>query len=137
MRRAFIDSNIPIYALGADSPHREACLEILRQAARGKLELHASVELVQEVLFHRMRRTDAASALSQARMVMAACVLHDFDQDVLGDALAMVERDALRGRDAVHAATALRAGFAEFVTIDSDFDAVSGLVRVDPSTIFH
>lgn len=135
MRRVFIDSNVPIYAVGGPSPRKDACLAVLASAASGEIELHASVEMVQEFLFHRMRRCDRSDALAQARAVSAAVVLHDFDAAVLVGALTLVEHHGLRGRDAVHAATALRNGFAEIVTSDTDFDRCPGLVRTDPAAL--
>lgn len=133
MRRVFIDSNVPIYAVGGPSPHKAACLAVLESAARGEVELHASVEMVQEFLFHRMRRCERGEAVGQARAVAAAVVLHDFDAGVVADSLALVEHHGLRSRDAVHAATALRNGFGQIVTVDPDFDRCPGLERVDPS----
>ncbi len=92
-----------------------------------------SVEVVQEVLFHRLRRTGQASAIAQARDLRTACTVHSFDTDVLDEAIALQEVTRLRGRDAVHAATARRAGLRTFVTLDADFDAVPGLARLDPT----
>ncbi|MBK7821741.1 MAG: type II toxin-antitoxin system VapC family toxin [Tessaracoccus sp.] len=135
MSRVFIDANVPIFALGGESPHRVACLNLLERAARGEVVLHASVEMVQEVLFHRLRRGDAADAVAQSRLVAASCVLHPFDGEVLQAAIELVERSGMRGRDAVHAATALEQGFDEIVTVDSDFDRCPGLARVDPGSV--
>ncbi|MFT3887436.1 MAG: type II toxin-antitoxin system VapC family toxin [Arachnia sp.] len=135
MSRIFIDANVPIYALGGESPHRAACIALLERAARGEVVLHATVEMVQEVLFHRLRRGDASDAAAEARLVAASCVLHAFDDEVLRAAIDLVERSGMRGRDAVHAATALQQGFDEIVTVDPDFDRCPGLRRVDPARV--
>ncbi|GAB96796.1 hypothetical protein KILIM_049_00140 [Kineosphaera limosa NBRC 100340] len=37
-----------------------------------------------------------------------------------------------RGRDAVHAATALAADFSAIVSCDADFDDIPGLRRLEP-----
>ncbi len=134
MKRVFIDSTVPIYAVGGPSPHKDACLAVLDAAARGEIELHASVEMVQEFLFHRMRRGDRGEAVRQARTVTSAVVLHDFDDGVLHEALGLVERHGLRGRDAIYAATALRNGFTEILTSDPDFNHCPGLTRLDPAS---
>ena len=60
-------------------------------------------------------------------------MLHDFDADVLRDALDLMARTPLRSRDAVHVATALRAGFESIVSLDADFDAAGVLRRQEPS----
>ena len=59
--------------------------------------------------------------------------MHTFDADVLDEAIALQEVTRLRGRDAVHAATARRAGLRRFPTLDADFGAVPGLERLDPT----
>lgn len=132
MRRHFVDTSVLAVALGGPHPDREACRAFLQDSARAAGQLHASVELVQELLFHRLRRVQRPVALAQAGQVRAACVLHAFDEAVLDRALELVSVSSVRGRDAVHAATALQAGFAEIVSLDVDFDAVPGLRRVHP-----
>jgi predicted nucleic acid-binding protein len=80
--------------------------------------------MVQELLFHRMRRTSRAEAVAQARFAAGLCVLHPFDGAVLNRALNWWRSPDSRARDAVHAASALVAGFTEIVSADRDFDAV-------------
>jgi predicted nucleic acid-binding protein len=96
------------------------------------LELHASVELVQEVVFHRLRRRDRVQAVADARLVADSCQLHDFDSGVLRRALSLIAEGTVGGRDAVHAATALEAGIGVIVSNDADFDGIRGLTRIDP-----
>ncbi len=76
----------------------------------------------------------SGEAVRQARTVTSAVVLHDFDDGVLRDALGLVEHHGLPGRDALHAATALRNGFTEIVTSDTDFNHCPGLTRLDPTS---
>ncbi|ANS79853.1 hypothetical protein SGUI_2457 [Serinicoccus hydrothermalis] len=94
--------------------------------------MHASAEAVQEFLFHRLRRGDREGAVAQTRAMMDALVLHPVDATVLERALQLVITTPLRGRDAVHAATALLAGFEEIVTTDDDFVGC-GLRPVPPA----
>ncbi|RHA42301.1 PIN domain-containing protein [Cellulomonas rhizosphaerae] len=133
MPRLFVDTAVLAYAVGGAHEQREPCRQILAAAGRGEIELHASVEAVQEFLFHRMRRSDRESAVQQAQDVMSLVVLHDFDRDVLAGAVRLVGSGALAGRDAVHAASAAVAGFSAIVTPDRDFDGLVDLVRVDPA----
>ena len=51
---------------------------------------------------------------------------------MLATALDLIDTGTAQGRDAVHAATALRAGFSEIVSLDRDVDGIPGLTRVDP-----
>lgn len=131
MRRIWVDTSVLVFAAGGEHPMREPCRRLIAAAAAGTAELHASVEMVQEFVFHRLRRVSRADAVSQARQAGALCALHPFDMDVLQRALELVSA-GLGGRDAVHAATALAHGFEEIVSADRDFDAVPGLRRIDP-----
>ena len=128
-----VDTAVLAYAVGADHPLRAGCRRIVEAAGAGDLELHASVEMVQEFVFHRMRRGDRRTAIKQARDVAALCVLHDFDRAVLQTALDLIaDSDDIGGRDAVHAATALRHGLSTIISPDRAFDDIPGLHRVDP-----
>ncbi|MGM0386829.1 MAG: type II toxin-antitoxin system VapC family toxin [Actinomycetota bacterium] len=134
-RQLWVDTSVLAYAAGGDHPQREHCRRVVAAAAARTVELHATVEMVQELLFHRMRRASRAEAVAQARFAAGLCVLHPFDGAVLGRALELVAVSELGGRDAVHAASALAAGFTAIVSADRDFDMAPGLVRLDPGDL--
>jgi hypothetical protein len=89
--------------------------------------------MVQEVTVHRMRRTDRVTAVQQGTLAGRACTLHPFDERVLERALGLIAHSSIRGRDAVHAATADTAGLDVIVTTASNFDAV--MKRIDPAQL--
>lgn len=130
-----VDTAVFAYALGGPHAQRRPCRRIVERAAAGELHLHASVEMVQELLHHRMRRTDRAAAVQQARDAGNLCTLHSFGQAVLERALTLVGGTTLRGRDAVHAATAINHGLGAILTPDADFDDIAELVRVSPDAL--
>ena len=136
VRRVLIDSNVPLYALGAPSKWREPCREVLVALAEGRLLGVASVEMIQEVVHHRLRMTgDPAAAVEDARDVARLVTVVPFSEAVLEAALRLIESTcAIRGRDAVHAATALTQQVDTIVSIDPAFDAVLGLERIDPAS---
>ena len=128
-RAVLVDTSVFAYALGGEHPQREPCRAFLRESQG--LELHASVEMVQELTFHRLRKTDSVTAVEQGRLAGRTCVLHAFDERVLDAALGLIRDGTVRGRDAVHAATAMLAGIPTIVSTDPAFDAV--LDRLDPA----
>jgi uncharacterized protein len=131
-----VDTAVPAYAMGGPHPLRDVCRSIVEAAGRGRLELHASVEMVQEFVFHRMRRGDRRTAVTQARDVAELCILHDFDVAVLRLALNLIsDVDGLGGRDAVHAATGIHHGIPVVLSPDPAFDAIPGLERLDPRAL--
>ena len=92
--------------------------------------------MVQEVLYHRLRKTDRDRAVGQAQRAARLCVLHPFDQAVMDRMLALVaSHPRIGGRDAVHAATALHHGIPAIISPDAAYDDVPGLRRVDPRDI--
>jgi uncharacterized protein len=133
----YLDSSVLLIAAGAPHPRRAACLQLVTQALDGHWRVHVSVETIQEFVFHRIRRGDAVIGIGQARHLAEAFIVHVFDHHVLTEALRLMEVSPVRGRDAVHAATALLAGFDRIVTLDSDFGAVPGLSPVTPEEMLH
>lgn len=134
-QRLFVDTAPLLYAVGGEHRHRAACRRLLHSAQGGEVELHASVEVVQEFLFHRLRRTTREQAAQATRDVRDLLVLHPFDREVADVMIDLVEATGVGGRDAVHAATALTVGFDHIVTTDPDLDAVPGLRRLAPDTL--
>lgn len=134
-RSVFIDSPVVLYALGKPHPLREPCRAVLAAAQRGELELHASVELVQEVTFHRLRTGGVEHAVGIGRLLLEACVLYPVTREVMARSLDLIERSPVRGRDALHAATALEHGFTEIVTTDPGFVGVPGLGLTPPEQV--
>lgn len=130
-----MDTSVWLLAVGEDHVDRAVCRRLVSAADEGMAVLHSSVEAVQEFAFHRLRRTDRAVALDETMSMRAAAILHDFDQDTLDRTLRLMASTTLRGRDAVHAATALRAGFDQIVTLNADFDGVPGLTSIHPTEV--
>jgi predicted nucleic acid-binding protein len=95
------------------------------------------MEMVQEVVHHRWRRTgDRGKSVQQGRDISALCTLLNFDREVLDESLQLIERiPAIRGRDAVHAATALVYGIERVVSPDRAFDGIPGITRVEPADL--
>ena len=128
-----VDSSILIYALGDPDPRREPCRRFLRDVTADAGRAYASVEMFQEVLHHRVRRTgDRDVALREVREAIPMFIVLNFDHEVLETAMSLIERTDVRGRDAVHAATALAYGIEAIASSDPAFDSIPGLRRIDP-----
>lgn len=135
MKRYLIDANVPLYALGEDHRWRHPSVAVMTAAIEGRIQLHASTEAMQELVFHRMRMASRTTAIAETRRVSALTRLHPFDDAVWSRALDLIETTPLRGRDAVHAATALEHGLTHIVTTDSGFISVPGLTPVAPDQV--
>lgn len=132
-----VDSAVVVYALGADSPWRQSCRQLLVQAGQQRIRAYASVEMIQELVHHRLRRSgDRALSVQQGRYASSLFTLLNFDREVLDLSLDLTERvPTIRGRDAVHAATALAYGIDRIISPDRAFDGIPGLTRLDPDQV--
>ncbi|MDR2372839.1 MAG: type II toxin-antitoxin system VapC family toxin [Bifidobacteriaceae bacterium] len=134
--RLLLDTAVPLLAVGGGHPAKEACARVLALAADGAIEAVASTEMIQEFVFHRLRRnSDPAAAAAEGRDLAELVTLAPFDGAVLAESLRLAELAQARGRDAVHAATAICLGLDAIVSPDRDFDSVRGLARVDPADV--
>jgi predicted nucleic acid-binding protein len=133
--RLFLDANVFLYALGADSPHRALCRDVLQAVGQGKLDGITSSEVLQEILHVRARRVSVADAASAVRAAaeLVAEVLPVTSHDVL-DACSLLEVHASLGaRDALHAAVMKNSQLHVLVSVDRDFDVIPDLKRIEPA----
>ena len=139
MTSYLVDTNVFLYARGAEHPYQEPCRAVLAAARDGVMTLEASVEVVQEFTHVLLRRgIGRADALEEALEMRSQCRLHAFDDEVLEMAMRLLaDHPALGMRDAVHAATAVSAGLGSMVSTDRVFDGVAGLRRIDPIADRH
>jgi uncharacterized protein len=132
--RLFLDANVFLYAVGADSPHRTACRAVLEAVGQGKLDGITSSEVLQEILHVRSRRVDVKDAASAVRAAadLVVEVLPVTCDDVL-EACRMLETHAKLGsRDALHAAVMKNSEISMLVSVDRDFDVVPEVKRIEP-----
>ncbi|MGA8353972.1 MAG: type II toxin-antitoxin system VapC family toxin [Solirubrobacteraceae bacterium] len=135
MRRFLFDTGVFVYALGGDHPYREPCRAIMSAGRRGLLAAEASVELVHEFAYVRLRKgTTRQVAAQDARDIAATSRLHTVEPRDVERALELwCEHEQLDMRDAIFAAQALNRGIDAILSPDQDFDGIPGLQRIDPA----
>ena len=132
----FLDSNVFLYAAGADHPHKAPCVEVVRAVAEGRLDANTSAEVLQEILYVYLRRGLRAEAVRLARNVsdLFPALLPVTREDMVR-ALILAERhEALPARDLVHTAVMLNNGMDTLVSLDRHFDDVDELTRRTPDS---
>ncbi len=128
----FIDSNVPMYLIGAPHPNKETVRRMLESAiARGD-RLVTDAAVFQEILhrYFAIRRPDAIQPAFDA--------LHGVVDEVFAVELADVEQAkglmltvaGLSARDAVHAAVMRRRGIRRLMSLDAGFDRVGEIERI-------
>lgn len=127
-----VDSNIPMYLVGAMHPHKVDAQRALERLVADDERMVTDVEVLQEIL-HRYQAIDRADAIQPAFDALLGVV-----DDVLPVERGDVERarDVLLGRwslsarDAVHVAVMERHGIDRILSFDQAFDAIGGLERL-------
>lgn len=128
----FVDSNIPMYLVGAAHPHKtEAQLLLERLVAAGR-RLVTDAEVLQEIL-HRytaIERRDAIAPAFQATLDIVDDVFAIEKADALRAAEIAQHRAKLSARVAIHIAVMERWKVRSIVSFDADFDRWPGLQRL-------
>lgn len=127
-----IDSNVPMYLVGAEHPHKADARRLLEAAIASGERLVTDAEVLQEIL-HRYVAIDRREAIQTAFDAVLGVV-----DEVLGITLADVERAKaivlgrmqLSARDALHAAVMERAGIERVMSFDRGFDGLPGVTRL-------
>src|SRR6185295_18533793 len=128
----FVDSNIPMYLIGAPHPHKDDARRLLERFVAERTPLVTDAEVFQEIL-HRYVAIDRRDAIQPAFDALQQLV-----DEVLAIDAAAVERArslvlayrTLSARDAIHAAVLQQHGITRIMSFDAGFDAIPGLIRI-------
>lgn len=128
----FVDSNIPMYLVGASTEHRVAAQRLLEQAIVAREKLVTNAEVMQEII-HRyvaINRRDAIQPAFDALLGVVDEVYPITRQDVERAREVVHGRGALSARDAIHVATMERHKVSRILTFDAGFDSWPGISRI-------
>ncbi len=128
----FVDSNIPMYLVGAAHPHKNDARRWLEELVSGQERLVTDAEVLQEIL-HRYVSIERPDAIQPAFDALLGVVDEVFSVDQ-----AAVERakqivlghQTLSARDAVHLATMQIHGVKRILSFDRGFDGFPGMTRL-------
>jgi len=128
----FIDSNIPMYLVGAPHPHRSDAQRWLEKLVTERRRLVTDAEVLQEIL-HRYVAIDRRDAIQPAFDALLGFVdeVLPVNQDVVVRAKEIVlAYQRLSARDGVHLAVMEIRGIDRILTFDSGFDGFPGISRL-------
>jgi predicted nucleic acid-binding protein len=128
----FIDSNVPMYLVGAAHPLKEKAEELLEMAVASNQRLVTSAEVLQEIL-HRyvaINRRDAIAPAFDVLLDVVDEVVAVEEDDVVRAKDLLLGTKALSSRDAVHVAVMARQGISRIMSFDAGFDRVPGMTRI-------
>lgn len=129
----FVDSNVPMYLVGAEHPNKHAARRILERAIAASESLVTDVEVVQEIL-HRYVAIDRRDAIGPCVDALLGVTDEVFDvtlEDALRARELVLDRHDLSARDAIHVAVMERHGVRRILSFDRGFDGLEGIERID------
>jgi hypothetical protein len=127
-----VDSNIPMYLVGATHPNKEAARRALEEAVAAGESLCTDAEVLQEIL-HRYtairRRVDIDPAFDAVLAVVD--VVYPIERaDVERARRLLHTTPALSARDAVHIAVMQGRDIGRILSFDAGFDGIPGIIRL-------
>ena len=128
----FIDSNIPIYLVGAPHPHKADARRWLEGLVSSRERLVTDAEVLQEIL-HRYVSIGRPDAIQPAFDALLGVVDDVFPVDLAAVQRAreiVLDRKGLSARDAIHLATMGAHGINRILSFDRGFDAFAGIARL-------
>ena len=128
----FIDSNVPIYLVGAPHPNKDRLTALLPRLVRHGESFATSVEVYQELLHYygHRRRLHAVDAALASLDGLADRVLAFGTHEVRVARDLLRDVPALSARDALHVAVMRTAGIERILSFDGRFDACPGILRL-------
>lgn len=128
----FIDSNIPMYLVGASHPHKVDARRLVEEAIADSERLVTDAEVLQEIL-HRYVAFGRREAIQPAFDVLLGIVDEVFpvDADAVERAKSILYgKPRISARDAIHLATMAAHGSTRIMSFDKGFDGYPGVQRI-------
>ena len=128
----FVDSNIPMYLVGAPHPHKTDARRWLEELVSGQERLVTDAAVLQEIL-HRYVSIARPDAIQPAFNALLGVVDQVFsvDQGAVERAKQIVlGHKALSARDAVHLAIMQIHGIKRILSFDRGLDSFPGITRL-------
>jgi hypothetical protein len=128
----FIDSNIPMYLVGAAHPNKDGARRVLERHINRGERLVTSAEVLQEILhrYHAIKRPDAIQPAFDALLGVVDEVYAVGEAEVRRAKDLMLGLTPLSARDALHLAVMKQHEISRVMSYDAGFDAVGWVERL-------
>jgi predicted nucleic acid-binding protein len=128
----FVDSNIPMYLVGGQHPHKAGAARLLDRAISRSERLVTNAEVLQEICqrYGGIGRRDAIQPAFDVVLGVVDEVLAVTLATVEGAKQLMLGRRDLSARDAVHLSSMAEAGVRRIMSFDRGFDGHPGIERL-------
>jgi hypothetical protein len=127
-----VDSNVPMYLVGAAHPNKEAARRLLEEAVTAGEALCTDAEVLQEIL-HRYTAIRRPQDIDPAfeSLLAVVDVVYPIERADVERARTLIDRTPqLSARDAIHVAVMRRHDVDQVMSFDRGFDAIAGMERI-------
>ena len=127
----FVDSNVPMYLVGAEHPNKNIARRLLETAIEARERLVTDAEVLQEIL-HRYVAIDRRDAIEPATAALVGVIdeVYPIEESDVDRARRIVLTSRLSARDAIHLAIMQRHEVPRILTFDRAFDGLPGIERL-------
>ena len=128
----FVDSNIPMYLVGAAHPNKRAAQRLLEACIQRSERLVTDAEVLQEIL-HRYVAINRRDAIQPAFDALLKVVDHVYPvepADVERAKTTLLGITPLSARDALHVAIMQRYEIESILSFDAGFDSLTWIERL-------
>ena len=139
-----IDTNIVMYAAGKKHPHKRACAEIISGIADGSFHRNVGIPVTdtavfQEILYRYslMGKWETGILICKHLLELGLQIL-PIDSDGVEKMIALAEvykEKGIHPRDLVHVSVMIKHGIRKIVSVDSHFDLIDEVIRVNPQEL--
>lgn len=128
------DSNIVMYAAGAEHPFKRRSTRFLESVAEGRIDAAIDAEALEEILhrYRALRRwSEGRQVYDMARTIFPTVI--PVTAEILDRARALLDvHSQVMARDALHAAVVECHSLDAICSFDRDFDRIRGIRRIEP-----
>jgi len=128
----FVDSNIPMYLIGAAHPHKADARRLLEKAVSERQRLVTDAEVLQEIM-HRYVAINRREAIQPAFDALLGIADEVFAVDRPATERAkeiVLGHTRISARDAIHLAIMEKHQIAQVLSFDTGFDGFPGVSRL-------
>ena len=127
-----VDSNIPMYLVGAPHPHKTDAQRMLEKCILQQERLVTDAEVMQEILhrYFAIGRTDAIQPAFDALLGIVDEVFPVDAKCVEQAKTILLGKKRISARDALHVAIMEQNGITRIMSFDAGFDGIPGIERV-------
>jgi uncharacterized protein len=129
----YIDSNVPMYLVGADHPNKRRVVELVPQLLSARERFVTSAETFQEIVHRYLAIRDRVhlNAAYEALESMVGLTAEVRKVDVDGARSVSADHPSLSSRDCLHVSIMRRLDCARIWSYDAAFDLVPSIQRIE------